>query len=114
MRSLDFFSSKKNLVPIYFDLNPSDCLVGDIVEKRGELWKKHGGELWVLYGGLENDWKEAVNGLFRVDEWKLEAREGRWRDCILRAITLLAMKLGRRSDKVERQGRQRGIPISLK
>ncbi|XVE99256.1 hypothetical protein REPUB_Repub03eG0182400 [Reevesia pubescens] len=97
IEELRFFSSKKNLVPIYFDLNPGDCLVRDIVEKRGELWEKHGGELWVLYGGLEKEWKEAVNGLFRVDEWKLEAQDGCWRDCILRAVTLLAIRLGRRS-----------------
>ncbi|GMI86220.1 TIR-NBS17 [Hibiscus trionum] len=97
IEELRFFSSKKNLVPIYFDLKPDDCLVRDIVEKRGELWEKHGGELWILYGGLEKEWKEAVTGLFRVDEWKLEAQDGNWRDCILRAVTVLAMKLGRRS-----------------
>ncbi|KAK8510136.1 hypothetical protein V6N13_103734 [Hibiscus sabdariffa] len=97
IEELRFFSSKKILVPIYFDLNPGDCLVRDIVEKRGELWEKHGGELWFLYGGLEKEWKEAVNGLFRVDEWKLEAADGNWRECILRAVTLLAMRLGRRS-----------------
>lgn len=97
IEELRYFSGKKNLVPIFFDLSPGDCLVRDIVEKRGELWEKNGGELWVLYGGLEKEWKEAVNGLSRVDEWKLEAQEGNCRDCILRAVTLLAMKLGRRS-----------------
>ncbi|WCJ26312.1 Disease resistance protein (TIR-NBS class) [Euphorbia peplus] len=97
IEELRFFESKKNLVPIFFDLSPDDCLVRDIVESRGELWEKHGGELWVLYGGLEKEWKEAVNGLGRADEWKLEAQDGNWRDCILRAVTLLAMRLGRRS-----------------
>ncbi|GLT67869.1 hypothetical protein SLA2020_401460 [Shorea laevis] len=97
IEELRYFSSKKNLVPIFFDLSLDDCLVRDIVEKRGELWERHGGELWFLYGGLEKEWKEAVNGLSRVDEWKLEAQDGNWRDCILRAVTLLAMRLGRRS-----------------
>ncbi|KAK8552765.1 hypothetical protein V6N13_121149 [Hibiscus sabdariffa] len=97
IEELRYFSSKKNLVPIYFDLNPGDCLVRDIVERRGELWEKNGGELWVSYGGLEKEWKEAVNGLVRANEWKLEAQDGCWRDCILRAVTLLAMRLGRRS-----------------
>ncbi|OMO65562.1 hypothetical protein CCACVL1_21500 [Corchorus capsularis] len=97
IEELRFFSSKKNLVPIYFDLSPGDCLVRDIVEKRGDLWEKHGGELWVFYGGLEKEWKEAVSGLFRVDEWKLQAQDGNWRDCIFRVVTILAMKLGRRS-----------------
>ncbi|XP_021887061.1 uncharacterized protein LOC110806486 isoform X3 [Carica papaya] len=97
IEELRFFASKKNLVPVFFDLSPSDCLVRDIVEKRGELWEKNGGELWALYGGLEKEWKEAVHCLSRVDEWKLEAQDGNWRDCILGAVTLLAMRLGRRS-----------------
>ncbi|XP_059661814.1 uncharacterized protein LOC132307933 [Cornus florida] len=97
IEELRFFSSKKNLVPIYFDLGRDDCLVRDIVERRGELWEKNGGELWLLYGGLEKEWKDAVSILSRVDDWKLEAHDGRWRDCILRAVTLLALRLGRRS-----------------
>ncbi|PIN19685.1 hypothetical protein CDL12_07639 [Handroanthus impetiginosus] len=97
IEELRFFSSKKNLVPVYFDLGPDDCLVRDIIEKRGELWEKYGGELWLLYGGLEKEWKDAVNDLSRVDEWKLEAHDGKWRDCIIRAVTLLALRLGRRS-----------------
>ncbi|CAN1189762.1 hypothetical protein LINPERPRIM_LOCUS24675 [Linum perenne] len=97
IEELRFFSDKKNLVPIFFDLSPGDCLVRDIVEKSGDLWDKHGGELWNHYGGLEQEWKEAVNSLSRVDEWKLEAQDGNWRDCIQRAVTLLAMQLGRRS-----------------
>ncbi|XP_042039238.1 uncharacterized protein LOC121784992 [Salvia splendens] len=97
IEELRFFSSKKNLVPIYFDLGPDDCLVRDIVEKRGEVWEKYGGELWLLYGGVEKEWKDALGALSRVDEWKLEARDEQWRHCILRAVSLLALRLGRRS-----------------
>ncbi|XP_019089635.1 PREDICTED: uncharacterized protein LOC104731135 isoform X1 [Camelina sativa] len=97
IEELRFFANKKNLVPVFFDLSPGDCLVRDIVEKRGDLWEKHGGELWVLYGGIDKEWREAVHGLSRVDDWKLEAHEGNWRDCVFRAVTLLAMRLGRRS-----------------
>ncbi|KAH6804304.1 Disease resistance protein [Perilla frutescens var. frutescens] len=97
IEELRFFSSKKNLVPLHFDLGPDDCLVRDIIEKRGELWEKYGGELWLLYGGVEKEWKDAVGALSRVDEWKLDARDGQWRDCILRAVSLLALRLGRRS-----------------
>ncbi|KAI4315437.1 hypothetical protein L6164_028248 [Bauhinia variegata] len=112
IEELQFFGGKKNLVPIYFDLSPGDCLVRDIIERRGELWEKHGGEVWLLYEGLEQEWREAVHGLSRVDEWKLEAQDGNWRDCILKAVTLLATKLGRRNvaerltkwrDKVEKE-----------
>ncbi|CAI0414557.1 unnamed protein product [Linum tenue] len=97
IEELRFFADKRNLVPVFFDLRPGDCLVRDIVEKSGDLWEKHGGELWEHYGGVEKEWKEAVNSLSRVDEWKLEAQEGNWRDCIQRAVTLLGMQLGRRS-----------------
>lgn len=97
IEELRFFSGKKNLVPVYFDVGPDDCLVRDITEKQGELWGKHGGELWLLYGGLEKEWRDAMNALSCVDEWKLEAHDGKWRDCILRAVTLLALRLGRRS-----------------
>ncbi|XP_021735800.1 uncharacterized protein LOC110702408 [Chenopodium quinoa] len=104
IEELRFFSSKKNLVPVFFDVAPSDCLVRDIIERRGELWEKAGGELWNLYGGLEKEWKEAIYSLSRIDEWKLEAHDGNWRECILRAVTLLALRLGRRS-VVERLSR---------
>ncbi|KAK6130017.1 hypothetical protein DH2020_036239 [Rehmannia glutinosa] len=97
IEELRFFSGKKNLVPLYFDLSPDDCLVRDIIERRGELWEKYGGELWLMYGGLEKEWKDAVSVLSCTDDWKLEAQDGRWRDCILRAVTLLALRLGRRS-----------------
>ncbi|KAE8709721.1 puromycin-sensitive aminopeptidase-like isoform X1 [Hibiscus syriacus] len=66
-------------------------------EGNGRTMGKNGGELWGSYGGLEKEWKEAVHGLVRANEWKLEAPDGCWRDCILRAVTLLAMRLGRRS-----------------
>ncbi|XP_051119018.1 uncharacterized protein LOC127243173 [Andrographis paniculata] len=91
------FAEKKNLVPVYFDLAPNECLVRDIIEKRGEVWEKHGGELWLRYGGVENEWREAVGGLKGDDDWKLDAHDGKWRDCILRAVALLASRLGRRS-----------------
>ncbi|CAN6921762.1 unnamed protein product [Brassica oleracea] len=107
IEELRFFSEKKNLVPVFFDLSQGECLVRDIVEKRGEVWEKHGGEVWECYGGIEREWREAVHGLSRVvDDWKLEAHEGNWRDCVFRAVTLLAMRLGRRSI-VERLSRWR-------
>ncbi|OIV94914.1 hypothetical protein TanjilG_22111 [Lupinus angustifolius] len=112
VEELQFFSDNQNLVPIYIDLRPGDCVVRDIIEKRGEVWEKHGGELWLSYEGLEQEWKDAVHSLSRVDEWKLEAQDGNWRDCIYSAVTLLATGLGRRSvverltkwkDKVEKE-----------
>lgn len=98
------FFGKKNLIPIFFDLGPADCLARDIIEKRGEMWEKHGGELWMLYGGIENEWRESVDALSRVVDVQLEANDTNWRACILQTIILLATKLGRRSvvDRVNR------------
>ncbi|KAG2239957.1 hypothetical protein Bca52824_091188 [Brassica carinata] len=90
IEELRFFANKKNLVP-----------------KRGELWEKHGGELWECYGGIEKEWKEAVNGLSRVDDWKIEAHEGNWRDCVFRTVELLATRLVGRRSVVERVAKWR-------
>ncbi|KAL3619270.1 hypothetical protein CASFOL_036840 [Castilleja foliolosa] len=97
IEELRFFAAKKNLAPLYFDLSPNDCLVRDIIERRGELWERHGGELWLHYGGAEKEWRDAINALMCANDWKLEAHDGKWRDCVLRAVTLLALRLGRRS-----------------
>lgn len=104
IEEISSFLGRKNLVPVFFDLSSNDCIPRDIVEKRGELWERHGGELWMLYGGLEKEWKDAVDGIMRMDDWKLEAHDGNWRDCILNAVILLATRLRRRSavDRVNR------------
>ncbi|WOL00058.1 hypothetical protein Cni_G08771 [Canna indica] len=104
IEELRYFLSHKKLIPIYFDLGAGDCLARDIIEKRGELWEKHGGELWMLYGGLEREWRDAIDGLSRVLDWQLEACDGNWRDCIIQAVVLLATRLGRRSvvDRINR------------
>ncbi|XP_077210107.1 uncharacterized protein LOC143845608 [Tasmannia lanceolata] len=95
------FLGRKNLVPIFFGLESSDCLARDIVERRGKIWAKYGGGLWMSYGGLEKDWKEAVDGLSGIDELKLETHPGNWRDCISKAVGLLGVRLGKR-DVIER------------
>ncbi|XP_031503166.1 uncharacterized protein LOC116266192 [Nymphaea colorata] len=94
---LKIFLGRKNLIPIYFDLGPDDCITRDIIEKRGELWEKHGGELWVLYDGVEKEWREAVDGLSRVEGSKLDAHLGHWRDSISSTVNLIGLRLGRRS-----------------
>ncbi|KAI5072824.1 hypothetical protein GOP47_0012930 [Adiantum capillus-veneris] len=97
LQEIHSFLHRKNLVPLFFDIAPSDCLGRDIVERRGAVWEKDGGELWRLYDGDEREWMEVLDGLSKVEEWKLEAHNGRWRDCILKAVSLLGTRLGRRS-----------------
>ncbi|KMZ72806.1 NB-ARC domain-containing disease resistance protein [Zostera marina] len=102
---LESFMNRKALFPIFFDLTINDCIARDIIEQRGKLWEKHGGELWMLYeGGTEKEWTETVNGITRLDDWRFEAKDGNWRDCIVNTVFLLASRLGRRSivEKVNR------------
>ncbi|XP_039138457.1 uncharacterized protein LOC120275813 [Dioscorea cayenensis subsp. rotundata] len=98
------FLGRKTLVPIFFDLSFVDCLARDIIERRGELWERHGGELWMLYGGVEKEWRDAVEGLSRVIDLQLEANDGNLRECIFKTVTLLATRMGRRNmvDQVNR------------
>ncbi|KAG6551759.1 hypothetical protein Mapa_006850 [Marchantia paleacea] len=97
MEELRVFLDRRNLVPVFFDLAPSDISVQDIVERRGKIWEKHGGELWTAYDGDEAEWKDVVDGVLRSEEWRLEAHDGNWRACIRKAVSLLGTRLGRRS-----------------
>ncbi|KAH7439748.1 hypothetical protein KP509_04G074400 [Ceratopteris richardii] len=97
VEELQIFLERKNLVPLFFELAPADCMARDMIERRGDIWEDEGGDLWRAYGGKEREWRDAVDGLSRVDEWKLDAFNGNWRDCILRAVSLLGTRIGRRS-----------------
>ncbi|CAA6653577.1 unnamed protein product [Spirodela intermedia] len=96
MEEISWFSERSNLVPIFFGLSQKDCLVRDITEKKGELWRKHGGFLWEAYGGLEKEWRHAVNKLSCLD-CKLETCESNFRDCILGSVVLVGRRLGGRA-----------------
>ncbi|KAL3692830.1 hypothetical protein R1sor_006481 [Riccia sorocarpa] len=97
MEELRTFLDRQNLVPVFFDLAPSDISVRDIVERRGRIWEQHGGKLWTLYNGDEAEWREVVEGVLRVEDWQLEAHDGNWRDCLRKAVTLFGARLGRKS-----------------
>ncbi|KAI5071903.1 hypothetical protein GOP47_0014154 [Adiantum capillus-veneris] len=109
VEELQIFLERKNLVPLFFDLAPTDCMARDIVERRGEVWEKEGGDLWRTYGGKEREWREAIDGLSRIEEWKLEAFNGNWRDCILRAVSLLGTRIGRRSVAERERARKQRV-----
>ncbi|KAI4320865.1 hypothetical protein MLD38_034305 [Melastoma candidum] len=69
-----FFAQKKNLVPIFFEANPSNLV------------------------GVDSVCREAIDGLLKCHrEFKLEASEGHWRGCIMRAARIMRSKLGRTS-----------------
>ncbi|MQM05744.1 hypothetical protein Taro_038559 [Colocasia esculenta] len=103
VEELKLFLERRNLVAVFFGITQEECLARDIIEKRGELWQEEGGLLWDVYGGLEEEWKEAVNSLSCLD-CRLEAHTNNWRDCILDAVVLVGRKLGRKGviDKVKK------------
>ncbi|XP_010917926.1 uncharacterized protein [Elaeis guineensis] len=103
MEEMAIFLERKRLVPIFFGLSQGDCIAMDIVQRRGELWERFGGDLWTAYGGLEKEWKEVVNKLSRAEP-KWEVNAGNYRDSIMDVLLLLGKGLRRRSviEKVDR------------
>ena len=97
LEELGFFLSRKNFVPVFFDLRAGDCFARDVVERRGDIWERNGGELWALYGGDEREWRSAVEGLSKFEGIKIETREENWRSSVVQLVVLLAARLGRRS-----------------
>lgn len=97
IEELTIFLDRKNLVPVFFDVAPPDCLVRDIVEKQGEIWEEDGGELWKTYMGEEKGWYAAVKGLLTVEDWRVEAYKRNWRESVQRVVSLVGSRLGRRS-----------------
>ncbi|XP_039137122.1 uncharacterized protein LOC120274656 [Dioscorea cayenensis subsp. rotundata] len=96
VEELQVFLDSGKLIPIFLGLTQSECLPRDIMERRGNLWEKHGGPCWTSYGGIEKEWMEVINGLSRVDV-KLEVKEDNMRSCILVAVRILGTILGRKS-----------------
>ncbi|KAI3427767.1 AAA domain-containing protein [Psidium guajava] len=79
LEEIRFFAQKKNLVPLFFDTGPA--------EVTGLLNSKTTGK----------ECREAIDGLIKCHEFKLETNEGNWRSCIARAARILRAKLGRTS-----------------
>ncbi|KAF3323815.1 hypothetical protein FCM35_KLT12546 [Carex littledalei] len=90
------FSRNKKLVPIFVGLTRDNCVSLDVIQRKGDLWSRFGGELWRDYGGREEDWIEAVDGLSRVD-MDFEAGANNLRDCILNAVAFIGKRLGKRN-----------------
>ncbi|CAL9052043.1 unnamed protein product, partial [Musa banksii] len=103
VEEMRWFLERKNLVPVFFGLSQGECTARDVIERKGELWERFGGRLWNAYGGIEEDWKQVVDGVSR-SAVMLEVNPGNFRDRIFDAVLLLGTQLGRRSmvEKVQR------------
>ncbi|KAL5735506.1 hypothetical protein ACOSQ2_030294 [Xanthoceras sorbifolium] len=79
LEEIRFFAQKKNLVPIFFDTGPNEIM--------GLL----------NCNSIDKECKEAIDGLMKSHEFKLEANECNWRSCVAKAAGILRGKLGRKS-----------------
>ncbi|XP_051133591.1 uncharacterized protein LOC127253187 [Andrographis paniculata] len=79
LEEIRFFAQKKNLIPVFFDTDANEIT---------SLFNQHGDK---------KEFKEAMEGLMRCHEFKLEANDGNWRSCISKAAGILKTKLGRKS-----------------
>ncbi|XP_059662312.1 uncharacterized protein LOC132308288 [Cornus florida] len=79
LEEIRFFAQKKNLIPLFFDTNASEMV--DIINRNSD----------------DKECKEAIDGLMRSHEFKLETNKDSWRSCVSRAAGILRAKLGRKS-----------------
>ncbi|KVI10272.1 AAA+ ATPase domain-containing protein [Cynara cardunculus var. scolymus] len=79
LEEIRFFAQKKNLIPLFFDMNTNE--VADLLARNPDT----------------KECKEAIDGLMKSHEFKLEANNGNWRCCISRTAGILKGKLGRMS-----------------
>ncbi|PIA44936.1 hypothetical protein AQUCO_01700484v1 [Aquilegia coerulea] len=87
MEEIVFFTQKKNLIPVLFDT--------DSEEIAGLL----------AHSSDDKEWKDTIQAFLRSHEYKLEADESNWRNCVSAAVGILKTKLGRKSvSKSEIQG----------
>ncbi|KAK3013356.1 hypothetical protein RJ639_008349 [Escallonia herrerae] len=79
LEEIRFFAQKRNLIPLFFNVDTNEIAS-------------------LLNGNSDNkECKEAIDGVLKSHEFKLEATEGSWRSCILKAAGILRGKLGRKS-----------------
>lgn len=79
LEELRFFAQKKNLIPAFFETDANHI---------ASLSNPHSND---------KEFKEALDGLMRSHEFKLEANDGCWRSCISQAVGIPSAKLGRKS-----------------
>ncbi|KAK6934699.1 NB-ARC [Dillenia turbinata] len=80
LEEIRFFAQKKNLIPLFFDMEPSEITA------------------LLSHNSDDKERNEAIEGLTKSShDFKLAANEGNWRSCIAKAAGLLRTKLGRKS-----------------
>ncbi|XP_065863022.1 uncharacterized protein [Euphorbia lathyris] len=79
LEEIRFFAQKKNLIPLFFGTGLSEIM-------------------GLLYcNSIDKERKEAIDGLLNSQDYKLEANDSNWRNCVTKVAGLLRAKLGRKS-----------------
>ncbi|KAL7143010.1 hypothetical protein ABFS83_08G162400 [Erythranthe nasuta] len=81
LEEIRFFAQKKNLIPLFFNTDADE--ITTLFNPNGDNNNK--------------ECKEALDGLMKCHEFKLEADEGNWRSTVSRTAAILRGKLGRKS-----------------
>ncbi|KFK27202.1 hypothetical protein AALP_AA8G348800 [Arabis alpina] len=79
LEEVRFFAQKKNLIPIFYGTGPSEIMS------------------LLNCNAIDKECKEAIDGLIKCHEFKLEANESNWRSCVGKTASILRAKLGRKS-----------------
>ncbi|CAM8957539.1 unnamed protein product [Rhodiola kirilowii] len=79
IEEMRFFAQKKNLIPVFFDIDPSE--ITGLCNNNS----------------VDKECSEAINALIKSHGHRLEAYEGNWRGCVSKAVGILRSKLGRKS-----------------
>lgn len=79
LEKIRFFSQKKNSIPLFCDTDDNE--IASLFHPSSD----------------NKECKEALEGLMRCHEIKLEANDGNWRSCVSKAAQILKGKLGRKS-----------------
>ncbi|KAK3024318.1 hypothetical protein RJ639_043000 [Escallonia herrerae] len=79
LEEIRFFAQKRNLIPLFFNIDTSE--IASLLNRNSE----------------NKECKEAIDGVLKSHEFKLEATKGNWRSCVLKAAGILRGKLGRKS-----------------
>ncbi|XP_077236592.1 P-loop containing nucleoside triphosphate hydrolases superfamily protein [Tasmannia lanceolata] len=79
IEEIRFFTQKKNLIPLLFDTDTGEIM--GLLDRNSD----------------DKEWREAIDGLMKAQEFKLEAKDSNWRSCVSKAVGILKSKLGRKS-----------------
>lgn len=84
MEEIRFFVQKKNLIPLFFETFPSEIMaLADC-------------------NSVSKECLEAMDGVMKCHELKLEATDGNWSSCIMKAVGNIIARLGRKREGFEK------------